>query len=224
MPSVALRQNTHANIFLAASDNDIPSVTQFLDSGVDVNALDSNGYSTLHAASSYNHFELLRFLVSRGGNVNLPDHDGDTPLYVAESREMCALLVQLGADPTHKNGAGQTALDHAIDEDEFPDVVAYLSSQSLGEGQRDFGNVNVRYETMDEPSDGANAQTQGQSGDETADMLGGLPQETRDKIWQVIGNTAQDGVNRDEELRSILSEALIGQGVLDESASRQKTQ
>lgn len=228
MPSVAERRvQRHANIFLAASDNDAESVLQFLDAGADVNALDDNGYTTLHAASSYNHTDLLRLLVSRGGDPNLADHEGDTPLFVAETREMCACLLALGADLGHENGEGLTALQHVTAEDEFPEVIAYLherthGGEGAGEGAAAAGLGQMRYE---ERVEGAIAPITGAAG-EGEGLLSGvdeIPEETRAQIGEIMRKTGEDGVNRDDELRSILSAALLGQGFADGSA-RQRTE
>lgn len=255
MPSVALK-NRHANIFLAASDNDLASVTQFLDLGVPVNELDGNGYSTLHAASSYNHFDLLRFLVARGGNVNLPDHEGETPIFVAETREMCALLIELGADAGRVNAEGQTVLERFVEEGEFPDVIAFLGSIHPGmEGNPTVslprrqgtagprGGIDVRYE-HDHAGQGdhfgrdgglqAGAAGQQQAagiggGDEIAaadgGMMDGLPLEVRQKVMQLISDSARDGIDRDDELRRILTEALTGSDLVDAAGNaRQRTE
>lgn len=215
MPSVAEKQQKHDNIFLAASDNDISSVLQFLNSGVDVNQLDTNGYSTLHAASSYNHFELLDTLLSHGGNVNLPDHDGDTPIFVAETREMCAALIKFGADLNHRNHVGLTVLEHVREADEFPDLVAYLQSISDNPSKQ-VPHVQARYEQQ-------SAKSNGQQSDAPDLDIPGLSEDVKNCIADVMQKSAEDGVDRDDELRTILSDALVGQGVLDNANSRQRT-
>lgn len=224
MPSVAQRQQKHENIFLAASDNDASSVLQFLDSGIDVNQLDSNGYSTMHAASSYNHLDLLETLVSHGGNVNLSDHDGDTPLFVAETREMCALLLKLGADLNHRNHAGLTVLEHAREEDEFPETIAYLQSISDNPTSSvvEIPRIQAHYETQDETAQ--SGPTSDQQADAASFEVPGLPVEVKDRIADLMRKSAEDGVNRDDELRTILSDALIGQGVLENAHGRQRTE
>lgn len=221
MPSVAERQpQKHANIFLAASDGDIDSVLQFLDAGVGVNALDENGYSTIHAAASYNHFELLSTLISRGGNVNLPDYEGDTPIYVAETAEMCRLLISQGADLAHVNGEGLTVLEHVTQEDEFPEVIAFLNQQVHG-GSVASNLSNMRYEEQT-PIGG---ETEVSQADES--LLSGMdeiPEEIRTQIGDIMRKTGEDGINRDDELRAILSNALLGRGFSDGDAGRQRTQ
>ena len=201
MPSIAQRHPSRRNIFLAASDNDADEVQLFLNEGVDVNALDENGYSTMHAAASYNHIDLLDLLVSLGGNVNLQDFDGDTPLYVAETREMVAALISHGADVGHRNKEGKTALEHHAEEDEFPDVVAALRSDSAG------GEVSASYTQQDEVQ-------------RTLDAMDGLPLEARQRIGEIMRMSSEDGVDRDEELRAILADALLGHQGQDRSRQR----
>lgn len=157
-----------ANIWVAASDNDIASVARFLSNDpVSVNARDSNGYTPIHAAASYNHIALLKSLVgTHNGNPNITDHDGDTPLFFVETVETARCLVEeLGADPSLKNNSGLTAAD-AIEEDgQFPLVVAYLREQ-LGEQCQESAvssepgriaqtpeGMELSYSTMEEPSD-----------------------------------------------------------------------
>jgi len=117
------------NIWIAASDNDVPAVARFLDEdATSVNARDENGYTPIHAATSYNHISLLKSLIQTyRGDPNITDHDGDTPLFFVETVETaCCLVGELNADPKHRNSAGLTAAE-AIEEDgQFPLVAAYL--------------------------------------------------------------------------------------------------
>lgn len=223
MPSVAERQpQRHANIFLAASDGDIDSVLQFLDAGIPVNSLDENGYSTIHAAASYNHLELMRTLIARGGNVDLPDHEGDTPIYVAETAEMCQLMLSLGADLHHVNGEGLTVLEHVTQEDEFPDVIAYLNRQVHGVDAPEANNLSgMRYVEQTAVPD---ASAEGQPDDSILAGMDEIPTETRAQIGEIMRKTGEDGINRDDELRAILSNALVGQGFADGNAGRQRTE
>ncbi|MCL8268251.1 YceK/YidQ family lipoprotein, partial [Leptospira weilii] len=51
--------------------------------------------------------------VEHGANVNGKDVYQKTPLYDAASKEIAQYLFQQGADPTVKNGSGETPLEHA---------------------------------------------------------------------------------------------------------------
>jgi len=117
------------NIWIAASDNDIPAVAHFLsENATSVNARDENGYTPIHAAASYNHISLLKSLIqTHRGDPNITDHDGDTPLFVVETVEAaCCLVEELNADPKHRNSAGLTAADVIEEDGQFPLVAAYL--------------------------------------------------------------------------------------------------
>ncbi|EME48760.1 hypothetical protein DOTSEDRAFT_122410 [Dothistroma septosporum NZE10] len=88
---------------------------------------DAHGYSLVHAAASYGHEELLRALI-RTYNVdpNIADEDGETALFSVEEVRLAKKLIELGTDPSMKNSEGQLAAEKLDDEDEQPDVAAYL--------------------------------------------------------------------------------------------------
>jgi ankyrin repeat protein len=56
----------------------------------------------------------MRLLAQQGADLNAPDSRGDRPIHAAAQaglNDTVKLLVELGADPNAKNGAGKTALD-----------------------------------------------------------------------------------------------------------------
>ncbi|AXR64039.1 ankyrin repeat domain-containing protein [Leptospira mayottensis] len=83
--------------------------------GVDVNAtLAEDGRSPLHYAVEKRHnIQIVKQLVEHGANVNGKDVYQQTPLYDASSKEIAQYLLQQGADPTVKNGSGETPLKYA---------------------------------------------------------------------------------------------------------------
>jgi hypothetical protein len=88
---------------------------------------DAHGYSLVHAATSYNHLDLLQALVQEFAvDVNVKDEDGETCLFNAESVEFAKELVDLGVNVSAQNGDGQTAAEKLDDDDEQPEVAAYL--------------------------------------------------------------------------------------------------
>lgn len=119
-----------ANIWVAAADNQTTVVEQHLDSGnFTPNSKDPNGYTAIHAAASYGHRDLLKTLLLRGGDINIQDNEGDTPLHHVEDVETARLMVeQLKADYKITNNEGQTPAEYIEEDDEFPEVVAYLRS------------------------------------------------------------------------------------------------
>lgn len=124
-----------SNIWVAAADNEISTVADYLASGAfSADSRDPNGYTPLHAAASYGHRELLQLLVQKGGDINIQDNEGDTPLHHTEDLETATLMVeQLGANPKLKNAEGQTPADFIEEEDEFPELARYLRSLSHDE-------------------------------------------------------------------------------------------
>ncbi|KAK3725114.1 hypothetical protein LTR37_000625 [Vermiconidia calcicola] len=88
---------------------------------------DAHGYSLLHAATSYGHLDLLKALIyDHHVDPNMVDEDGETCLFNAESVEFAKQLVELGVRFGIQNNDGQTASEKLDDEDEQPEVAAYL--------------------------------------------------------------------------------------------------
>lgn len=121
-----------SNIWVAAADNQIAVVESHLASGnFSANSKDPNGYTPIHAAASYGHLDLLRLLISKGGDINIQDTEGDTPLHHVEDLDVAKVLVEeFKADAGIKNADGLTAAQYIEQEDEFPDIAAYLRQQS----------------------------------------------------------------------------------------------
>lgn len=75
-------------------------------------------YTPVHAAASYGHTDVLRYLLTHpkcpADGANVPDDDGDTPLFVVEQAPTAEVLLELGADPEHKNLQGQTVRLHPL--------------------------------------------------------------------------------------------------------------
>lgn len=115
-----------ANIWVAAADNNIELVNNYLDSGnYTPNSRDPNGYTPVHAAASYGNIELLELLLKHGGDINVQDNEGDTPLHHCEELKVVRYLVEtLQANWKIKNHE-----DHDPEqelEDEYPEIADYL--------------------------------------------------------------------------------------------------
>ncbi|KAG7899837.1 hypothetical protein KL935_003378 [Ogataea polymorpha] len=124
-----------SNIWIAASDNKIDKVREYIESGsYTANSKDPNGYTPMHAAASYGNLDLLKYLVSQGGDINIQDSDGDTPLHHVETVEAAKFLIEeLKADFKIKNEDGLTPAKYQEEEDEYPELIEYLSSlEKLG--------------------------------------------------------------------------------------------
>lgn len=118
------------NIWVAAADNKLDVVKNFIESGkFSANSKDVNGYTPIHAAVSYGHLDLLDYLLSKGGDINIQDTEGDSPLHHAEDVQVAKYLVEkLSANPKLKNNDGQTPLEYIEEDGEFPELIQYLTS------------------------------------------------------------------------------------------------
>ncbi len=110
----------------AALVNDLARVRQLVASGIDVNALDGDGFSALHLAVQENHKDMVRALLDYGATVDVKDGYGNTPLmraldscYAAMAMGMpdpgaiIKMLLQAGADPNSENNYGVKVIDCA---------------------------------------------------------------------------------------------------------------
>ena len=76
-------------LFKAIEKNDLLKVKELINTGVDINSVDSYGYSALHVASSKGLNDIAFFLVDNNIDVNMPDKNGQTILhYVAEYNQL----------------------------------------------------------------------------------------------------------------------------------------
>jgi ankyrin repeat protein len=83
-------------LFDAIEKNNLLTVKQLINDGVDINSLDSYGYSALHVASSKGLGDIAFFLVENNIDVNMPDKNGQTVLhYVAEYDQLKLAKVAL---------------------------------------------------------------------------------------------------------------------------------
>ena len=88
---------------------------------------DAHGYSLLHAATSWQSKTLLKALVEEFKvDPNIKDESNETCLFNAESVDFAKELLSLGVSIDAVNDEGQTAADYLDDEDEAPQVAAYL--------------------------------------------------------------------------------------------------
>jgi ankyrin repeat protein len=103
-----------------------------LEAGADIDATDKNGVTALHHAVRFRNPIAVKTLIEHGANVNqVCRRSGSTPLHravvstgapgtagkQAEVREIVALLLVAGADPSIRNRRGQTPGDYATDEE-----------------------------------------------------------------------------------------------------------
>ncbi|KAK1999584.1 hypothetical protein LX36DRAFT_669395 [Colletotrichum falcatum] len=116
------------NPYLLAADNPAALLTLLRENPAIASGQDEHGYSLVHAAASYNHLDLLRALVREFGvNVDLRDEDDETALFVVETVDAAKCLVEeLGADIAAKGADGITASQKIEAEADYPEVAEYL--------------------------------------------------------------------------------------------------
>lgn len=107
-------------IFEAIAKNDFPEVCNFLNRGVNVNAIIDtvSGETVLHKAARNGCTELLKPLLYSGANINSKDNENLTPLQYAlcgNHINTAIILIQAGADvnDVSSNFYGQSALHFA---------------------------------------------------------------------------------------------------------------
>ena len=95
----------------AAREGNIKLVKLRLDSGVDVNEKNKNGWTPLHSAAWGGDKEIVKILIAANADVNAKNRIGWTPLYNAKTMEIAQLLIEGGADVNAKDEEGKTPLD-----------------------------------------------------------------------------------------------------------------
>lgn len=179
---------------------------EFLDSGLTPESADRAGYTAIHAAASYGHLPLLRFLVKeRNGDINVQDVEGDTPLHMCELVEVAREMIQeLGADVTIKNKEDMTAAEAVREEGDFDELADYLESVTPGVTARNTDTSALAYTEFRERDDDDEDR-------EEESLEAVIPADAAGRIDEIIRLEQTDGVNRDEELRSIVTEAIMRQ-------------
>ena len=80
-----------------------------LEAGADPGARDSVGSTPMHIAARSGRGPEASILAAAGADVNSRSKNGQTPLHVARDPATIRTLLQLGADPAARDGAGTTA-------------------------------------------------------------------------------------------------------------------
>ncbi len=85
---------------------------------MDLNSIDSAGYTTLIHAVSHNYpISFIEFLIQHKADVNQPDAKGNTPVMHAANanhRALTFFLISNGADIWQMNKNGKNALDVVV--------------------------------------------------------------------------------------------------------------
>lgn len=189
---------------------------------------DQNGYSLVHAAASYDHKELLKALIEEFNvDPNIKDAFGETCIFNCESVEMARELVRLGVRVDAVNDEGQKAVEYLDDEDESPEVAAFLrtvldgqsngvASTSTNQGGNFSNQANdvINEETANTHAppplpDGVKVNI----GTMQADDIGEEPDpEFRRRIEELASRQDFEGEEGQRQLRNLVEDAISGLG------------
>ena len=135
----ALITSAFANsIHEAARSGDVSVVQTLLNTGIDVNKKNEDGWTPLHIAASKNHKTIVELLIENGAEINSLGETssifiwqgGFTPLHYAAvngHKEIVELLINKGANVNAKTDDGLTPRDWAIKRN-HTDIVDLLRS------------------------------------------------------------------------------------------------
>ena len=119
---------------------------------------------------------------------------------VAVAKEM---IEELGADVTIKNKEGLTAAEVIREEGDFDDLADYLESVTPGIVP---GNVDTSALAYTEFREDESDDDYEEEGDERV-----IPVDQASRITEILRLEETDGVNRDDELRRIVTDAIMRQ-------------
>ncbi|XP_045617918.1 ankyrin repeat family A protein 2 isoform X2 [Procambarus clarkii] len=87
---------------------------------IDVDELDSNGFSPIMWAAYYGQLPTVKLLIQNRAKVDMEGEDGETAVLLAATNghhEIIKLLISYGADPNHIDHMGNSALMYAAHND-----------------------------------------------------------------------------------------------------------
>jgi len=92
---------------------------QIIELGIDINHQDNDGAVALQYALSRSYDDLSKKILEKNPDINLLDKHGNNSLWTAalnprKNHDAIKTMLQMGADALHKNKAGRSVLDFAI--------------------------------------------------------------------------------------------------------------
>ena len=180
---------------------------------------DAHGYSLLHAAVSYGHEDLLRTVIEiYRVDPNLKDEDDETCLFNAETIDLAQVTLSLGVELDSKNADGQTAAEKLADEDEQPEVAAFLRQVSQGgepsSSVAETGTSATQTNGIHPPPPLPNG-VQVNVGTMAPDEVGEEPDpEFRRRIEELASREDFEGEEGQRELRNLISDAVSGMSLV----------
>jgi hypothetical protein len=207
------------NPYVLASDNSPALLPLLRENPSLASGQDDHGYSLIHAAASYNHLDLLRSLAQEFSvPIDLKDEDGETALFVIETVEAAKALIELGLDPKIKNDEGQTAREKIQEEDEFPDVAAYLATLESGHTESARSTAATGSDSsMDLPPPPEGLQVRvGTMPEQTEEMNLEVDPEFRRKLEELAASEDFDTPEGQARLRQLVEDTIAEQQLGEE--------
>lgn len=119
----------------AARSGNVGKITEYLNSNVDLNAVNSNGLNALHLASKEGHLAVVRLLLDHNAVIDAKTKKGNTALHIASlagRTDIVQLLVDRGADVNARSQNGFTPLYMAAQEN-HADIVQFLLNKGANQ-------------------------------------------------------------------------------------------
>lgn len=212
------------NPYLLAADNSPALLPLLRENPALAASQDEHGYSLVHAAASYNHLDLLRALVKEFNvNVDLKDEDNETALFVVETEDAAQVLVEeLGADVKHRGAEGLTAREKIEAEGDYPAVAAYLAKIERHKEDADIASTAAAIipESIPPPPEGMSVRVG--TMDQTSDIPSEVDPEFRRRIEELASRDDFNTPQGQADLRRLVEEAILGEGLGDERNVRSK--
>ncbi|WP_162046290.1 ankyrin repeat domain-containing protein [Vibrio taketomensis] len=110
-------------LHLAVTEDNHQVIAFLVNAGININEQNNDGITPLHIAG---YPDVAELLIQLGANIEIEDSVGNTPLLTyameAEGYSTMKVLLMYGANPTHKNNSGKTALSYANSRGELDKV------------------------------------------------------------------------------------------------------
>ncbi|KAG2263055.1 hypothetical protein Bca52824_070134 [Brassica carinata] len=97
-----------------AREGEVENLLKSIESGISVNARDSEGCTPLHWATERGHLDIVKLLVDKNADVNAKDNKGQAPLHyavVCDREAIAEFLVKHQANTASRDDDGNSPLD-----------------------------------------------------------------------------------------------------------------
>lgn len=121
-------------LLLFARSGDWPGVRAMLRMGADPNAQSNQGIAALHLACEAGKLELVEGLLENKSDPNIRDVYGQTPLHLTRDKQIAALLLANGADPSLLDNEGHVAkITDPASAGLLEDMASLLAAMEVGD-------------------------------------------------------------------------------------------